>query len=226
VRRDKLVRKIKQAEVDSLLVTNFTNVRYLTGFSGDDSYLLIGRDVCLIISDSRYTTQLREECPGLELSIRKPGKLMTDAVAGVLRRVKPAKLGFESTSTTVAQWQTLTEKVKSLELVPIAGLVEELRAIKDRHEIAAIREAIRQANRDTRNGPRRRQGMPRSDNARSISNIRCEASGRMARVFPPLSPPGLVPPCPTPDRPKRRFPAVILRLSTGVQRTNRATRVT
>ncbi|MEX2288606.1 MAG: Xaa-Pro peptidase family protein, partial [Planctomycetaceae bacterium] len=144
-RRDRLIRKIKQAGVDALLVTNFTNVRYLTGFSGDDSYLLIGRDACLIISDSRYATQIREECPGLDLSIRRPGKPMTDAVAAVVRRLKPAKLGFESTSTTVAQWQALTEKVKLLELVPLAGLVEDLRAVKDRHEITAIREAIRQA---------------------------------------------------------------------------------
>ena len=40
-RRDKLRKSFRQAGVDALLVTNFTNVTYLTGFTGDDSYLLV-----------------------------------------------------------------------------------------------------------------------------------------------------------------------------------------
>ena len=41
LRRDRLRKLLRKAGVDSLLVTNFTNVTYLTGFTGDDSYLLI-----------------------------------------------------------------------------------------------------------------------------------------------------------------------------------------
>ncbi len=40
-RRDKLRRSFRKTGIDALLVTNFTNVTYLTGFSGDDSYLLV-----------------------------------------------------------------------------------------------------------------------------------------------------------------------------------------
>ncbi len=43
-RRDKLRRLLKKTGADALLVTNFTNVTYLTGFTGDDSYLLVRRD--------------------------------------------------------------------------------------------------------------------------------------------------------------------------------------
>ena len=39
-RRDKLRRLLKKTGADALLVTSFTNVTYLTGFTGDDSYLL------------------------------------------------------------------------------------------------------------------------------------------------------------------------------------------
>ena len=42
---------------------NFTNVTYLTGFTGDDSYLLVTANGETLISDERYTTQLEEECP-------------------------------------------------------------------------------------------------------------------------------------------------------------------
>ena len=41
LRRDRLRKLLRKTGVDSLLVTNFTNVTYLTGFTGDDSYLLV-----------------------------------------------------------------------------------------------------------------------------------------------------------------------------------------
>ena len=72
-RRDKLRRAFRKAGVDALLVTNFTNVTYLTGFTGDDSYLLLLAKGEVVVSDPRYTTQLEQECPGLEASIRPPG---------------------------------------------------------------------------------------------------------------------------------------------------------
>src|SRR5688572_27541483 len=55
-RRDKLRRLLKKNEADSLLVTCFTNVAYLTGFTGDDSYLLVRQHGDLLVSDMRYTT--------------------------------------------------------------------------------------------------------------------------------------------------------------------------
>ena len=50
-RRDKLRKLLKKTGVDALLVTNFTNVTYLTGFTGDDSYLLVRRDGEIVLSD-------------------------------------------------------------------------------------------------------------------------------------------------------------------------------
>ena len=78
IRRKKLRSLIKEAQADALLVTNFKNVTYLTGFTGDDSYLLVTLDGETLITDPRYTTQLEEECPGLALEIRAPGvKMLT-----------------------------------------------------------------------------------------------------------------------------------------------------
>ena len=65
-RRERLLRRLKTAGVEALLVTSPSNVRYLTGFTGEDSDLVIGRNVAVLVSDSRFETQIREECPGLE----------------------------------------------------------------------------------------------------------------------------------------------------------------
>ena len=42
-RRSHLRKLVRAAGADALLVTNFTNVTYLTGFTGDDSYLACRR---------------------------------------------------------------------------------------------------------------------------------------------------------------------------------------
>ena len=144
-RRHKLIRRLKQENVDALLVTNFTNVTYLTGFSGDDSYLLIGPGQTVLISDTRYTIQIDEECPGLDVQIRTNRMPIVETTEKLIKRAKLRKLAIESSSLTVQQHEKLKDAVKSVDVVPQANLVEDLRMIKDSAEIASIREAVRTA---------------------------------------------------------------------------------
>ena len=141
-RRDKLRRSLRQAGVDSLLVTNFINVTYLTGFSGDDSYLLVLPKGEVVVSDPRYTTQLEQECPGIEASIRPPGVGMVEAVGQVAKRARVSKLGIEAASMTVALRDLIAAALPKVQLSPTSSLVERLRVIKDRDEVAEIRRAI------------------------------------------------------------------------------------
>ena len=80
-RRDKLRRLVRRCGADAILVTDFTNVTYLTGFTGDDSYLLIAAGGEILISDTRYAQQLGDECPELDLVIRRSGMSMLESVA-------------------------------------------------------------------------------------------------------------------------------------------------
>ncbi len=140
-RREKLRRNLRKAGVDALLVTNFTNVTYLTGFTGDDSYLLLAAEPVLI-SDPRYTTQIEEECPGLTAEIRPPGTGIVDAVAQVSKQAKVSKLGIEAASVTVALRDQIAAALPKTELVSTTNLVEDLRLIKDKDEVALIRQAV------------------------------------------------------------------------------------
>src|SRR6185312_1545335 len=98
-------------------VTSFINVTYLTGFTGDDSYLLATPQGETLITDPRYTTQLEEECPGLRLEIREPGVKMLSAVANVVKREKVDRLGIEGNSATVSFQQSLAKVFPKLRLV-------------------------------------------------------------------------------------------------------------
>jgi Xaa-Pro aminopeptidase len=141
-RRDRLRKALHKAGIDALLVTDFTNVTYLTGFTGDDSYLLVRRDGEIILSDPRYTTQLGEECPGVDLHIRPPGASMIQAVA---KAVPIGRLGIEGDSMTVGLRDRIAAKLAKTDIVATSGLVEKLRQIKDKEEITRLRNAVWQA---------------------------------------------------------------------------------
>jgi len=144
-RRDKLRKQLRKAGAAAMLVTNFPNVTYLTGFSGDDSFLLIWREGEVLISDSRYTLQIEEECPGLEAHIRKNTVVMSDAAARVVKSAGVESLAIESGTMTVSLRDELATKSPAVELISTTGIVEELRKVKDKDEVAAIRVAVAQA---------------------------------------------------------------------------------
>lgn len=146
-RRHRLRKLIAQAEADALLVTNFKNVTYLTGFTGDDSFLLVMPKGEVLISDKRYTTQLEEECPALKLEIRGPGEKMLPVVTSVIKRHRIERLGIEAESATVSVAQTLAKELSECEIHPTDSLVERLRIVKDKDEIEATKLAARQAER-------------------------------------------------------------------------------
>lgn len=145
-RRANLRKLLQRSGAQAMLVTNFTNVTYLTGFTGDDSYLLVKGSEATIISDPRYTTQLEEECPGVRLNIRSPGTKILDATAQAIAASKISSLAIEAESVSVSQHEQLAGSLKC-ELVSTCGLVEELREIKDKAEIDETRLAVRHAER-------------------------------------------------------------------------------
>jgi Xaa-Pro aminopeptidase len=146
-RRERLLKSLKETEANAMLVTSEVNVRYLTGFTGDSTYLLLAPKSTRLISDSRYETQLAEECPGVPVHIRTQKTKMNDAVAKVLTKEKPGRVGFEGEHVPFAMWEQLRDVAKTTEWTPLTGVVEKLRSIKDAGEVAEIREAIRLAER-------------------------------------------------------------------------------
>jgi Xaa-Pro aminopeptidase len=140
-RRQKIRRLLKENQLDALLVTNFINVTYLTGFTGDDSYLLITTQNDLLISDERYRTQLETECPDLDLVIRGPGTKMLDFTAKTIEKAKASSLGVEADSMALSQRDALVGALPKLVFASTSGWVESLRIIKDKDEIHRTRVA-------------------------------------------------------------------------------------
>jgi Xaa-Pro aminopeptidase len=146
-RAQRLAGELAESQLDALLVETLIDVRYLTGFSGSHGLaLIVGEQGHMalgshrFLTDFRYATQSAEQvAPEFEREIVNSDLL--EALAATLS-THSGRLGFEEASLTVKEHRRLTELVgERWELVPCAGLVQGLRAVKDAAEIARIRAA-------------------------------------------------------------------------------------
>jgi Xaa-Pro aminopeptidase len=93
---------------------------------------------------------LDEECPGLRRHVRVLGETLLQATGQVLNRANLGRVAIEAERMTVAFSNGLSELLTGTSLVTSTGLVESLREIKDREEIAEIRASIKLAERSFR----------------------------------------------------------------------------
>lgn len=143
---------LEKKRIQGFLVTNLTNVRYLSGFTGSSGFILISRKKNILVTDFRYREQVERETAGPEkgkISLQRPGWEIVMEKGNRLKIIKGfvAELGirtlaFESTAPY--------EFFKALSgcgavLKPLSGVVERLRTVKDREETRLIKEAIRRA---------------------------------------------------------------------------------
>ena len=140
-RRGRAVRKLRAAKVDAMLVTKPVDVGYLTGFTGDDSFLLIGSGWTCLVTDGRFTEQVAWQCPDIECCVRTGP--MEAALAGVLKGRRVRKLGFDPKHMTVKLRNDLAGKLGSRKLVEVSEVVSSLRQVKDDGELRIMRRAIR-----------------------------------------------------------------------------------
>jgi Xaa-Pro aminopeptidase len=151
LRLKRVRRQLRRQRVDFLLVSAAANVTYLTGFLGDDSWALLTPRTVYLLTDSRYTEQALNQCPGCRIIERR--EPMTKAVAKLLRRMaKPIdkyelvkSLAVES-SISIAQLGALKKTVKK-RIKPLGNVIEAARRTKDDYEISTIKKAARIASR-------------------------------------------------------------------------------
>lgn len=130
--------------VQALLVSNPRDIRYLTGFAGDDSWALVWarRTQMTIISDFRFQEQIQRQAPHVRLKMRKGP--MAQALAQVIQRMGLKKLAMQRDWITIRQRRVLAKHLGAARrLVGVEdGLIRQ-RAVKDKSEVSAIRRALK-----------------------------------------------------------------------------------
>ena len=130
-RADRLVELIAERELDQLFVSDLTNVRYLTGFTGTNGACLVGREQRIFFTDFRYTERAEREV-GDEWERPEAERELVPQIAARMSR----KVGFEDAKLSVRQLARLEAAVADdVDFVPAGDLVERLRAVKEPEEI-------------------------------------------------------------------------------------------
>ncbi|HTU15910.1 MAG TPA: aminopeptidase P family protein [Solirubrobacterales bacterium] len=132
-RADRLAVSVAETGLDSLLVTELTNVRYLTGFAGTNGACLIGPESRVFLTDFRYTERAAAEVEGWSIEI-----VSGEWLGGLAERLH-GRVGIEDDHVTVRTAAKLKEAAPdTVELVEAGGSVEALRRVKDASEIERI----------------------------------------------------------------------------------------
>jgi Xaa-Pro aminopeptidase len=149
-RRSVLAQALKTHGLDAFLVTTPVNVTYLTGFTGEDSFYAVMPKHEIIISDTRFEEQIKEECADLEAHIRPHTKTTLEAAAEVLTKSGARSVGVEGNRITLGDLEHLKQLTPKLNFVSLENVVETQRMVKDPGEVERIREAVRVAERGFR----------------------------------------------------------------------------
>lgn len=137
--RMKLLRsQLKQLGIDGMLITSSTNRRYITGFTGTAGAVLISMKHAELITDSRYSEQAKNQAIDFEV-IQHKDTLLQQIIEDV-RKLGITRLGFEKNHLVFDSYQQLTDGL-SIETVPVSGVIENLRMVKNDEELEKIRTA-------------------------------------------------------------------------------------
>jgi Xaa-Pro aminopeptidase len=127
--------------LDGVVVSEAADVRYLSGFRGEDTTLIIGREVALICTDARFWEQAREEALGFELVQAAGADLIADTVVAAAGQLgTEARLGFQGASLSYEKYRRLRRRHRG-RLRDVGVRVSRLRLVKDAAEIAVMRRA-------------------------------------------------------------------------------------
>ncbi len=136
------LRSLLAAEAcDALVVSDLSNIRYLTGFTGSNATVLVTAEETTFVTDGRYRDQSAEQlaAAGVDAQIRianDPGPSLRDASRGITR------IGLEADTVSWGEFRRWSVDVFSwAHLVPTEGVVLQMRAVKDGGEVDRLRRA-------------------------------------------------------------------------------------
>ncbi len=135
-RIERLQEKLRQKSLETILITHPANRHYLSGFDGTSGVLVVGLERCFLVTDFRYREQAEQQAP--HCIVRPWQDDLPKSLVPLLADTGWSRLGFEKKHLTYALYQELSGKLEA-ELIPVEGLVEELRMVKDENEIEILK---------------------------------------------------------------------------------------
>ena len=132
-------------QLDGIIIASPANIYYYSGFSGEDSWLFIGRSAIGLLTDGRYTEQAAKECPEVPVFCQggNHGNWVT-LLAEICQQENIQKLAFEGAVFTFQQFVEMRDGLNPNEkqqvlLYDAKELLLQGRLIKEEEELECLR---------------------------------------------------------------------------------------
>lgn len=139
-RQEKLLETVTQQGLAGLLVTNLTNIRYLSGFTGSAATCLLLAEENHFFTDGRYQDQSRQEVQGFTIHVDPAPHVEQAHKLGLIPQ--GVRIGLEGDYVSVNLFEKLKELFPTVSWEATTRLVEEIAAVKEPSELELIREAV------------------------------------------------------------------------------------
>lgn len=124
---------------ECVFISSYPNIFYYSGFTSEDAYLIISHDKNIIITDSRYTVQAKEQCP--EFSLFN----ICEGFEEIFKNISSTDVLYEEKDVSVGFYINLKKQLCEKNFVPASDRISSFRQNKDVSEIKKIQEAERMA---------------------------------------------------------------------------------
>ena len=139
-RINKLREKFSSHNISGIYISNITNVRYLTGFTGSAGSVLILDEGAYFFTDGRYTEQVKDQVKNCKIYITGSSHIKEIQSQKLLS--KDLRIGFEAEHISYSGFKLLKDAFKNTHWVETRNIVELIAAIKDMDEINSLKTAI------------------------------------------------------------------------------------
>lgn len=140
-RRRKLSDALADENIAAFLLFDINNIRYLTGFRGEEGLLLYHAGEWVLLVDGRFLTQARMELTeGIEIVLVK--EVMAEVASFIRSRMVP-QLAVEAHAVSEANFRLLRRALRGVKVKAVNNVVAEMRMQKDQSEIEALKRAVK-----------------------------------------------------------------------------------
>ena len=133
----------RHRNIDALLITQDVNIKYLTEFPAQESWLLVTPQKVVYITEFRYIQEAKEGLKGVAV-VKQHTQCLASTLFNLAKLYKIKRLGFDERTMSLSCFK----KMKSFcprrtKLIPTSGLLESLREIKEDNEIQVTRACLK-----------------------------------------------------------------------------------
>lgn len=143
----KVKKLLSEADAGCLVVVNSEEsgqpvTKYLSGFSGTSSVLLITNKQKILLTDDRYTLRAKNESSDFKIVILK-SKGYISTSAEILTKLKIKSVLVDGHETSYSFVESLKKVLPKIKIVSKSGALQELRVVKDEEEIRLLKKAAK-----------------------------------------------------------------------------------